>query len=356
MQWTPMGLTLVAVLTLAPPARAQDSPVADLLVRARVALNGLRYAEADSLAAAVLATFGDRLNRQQRIEALSVCAASLYPDPTGGGARRPDSALAYLRRIVRVDPSTFRVPPDLSWPGLDSLYGVARRTTFAAYAEPQERNIISGPNGLASVDVHATRPARFRLALAPATGGAPVLADSAGPAVGVALRLRAMRNGRPLLSSGSYTLTIVALDSATGDSTVMRYGVTVDAPPLDLEPIPGALDPSQLRPEMAPPARGRGVLAGLLAGGAAVFAASLKGPGPLAGARTDSRSYVVGAALALGAVVGGFLDRGHPLPANVAANRRLRAQLAESQRAARTANLRRLGAYYVTITIGPEAT
>ena len=152
---------VIAALVLAPRAmHAQSSPIVDLLLRARGALNDLHYGEADSLAQTVLAAFEARLNRDQRVEALSIGAAAMYPEPAGGGVQRPDSALSYLRRIVRADPAG-RLRSDLSWPGLDSLFGIARQTTFAAGARPQAENVLVGPRGESVVEAFATRPARF---------------------------------------------------------------------------------------------------------------------------------------------------------------------------------------------------
>ena len=71
------GLALLAGLALAPSARAQQAPIADLLQRARAALNDLRYAEADSAASAIL-EIGSSLSREQRIEALSIRASALF--------------------------------------------------------------------------------------------------------------------------------------------------------------------------------------------------------------------------------------------------------------------------------------
>jgi hypothetical protein len=350
------ALALAGALMLAGPRtlRGQTSPIVDLLLRARVALNDLHYAQADSLATAVLAGFGNRLSQDQRLEALSVIAASFFPEPAGGGIQRPESALVYLTQIVRLDPENGRVHADVSWPGLDSLFGVARRTTFAAGASPQERNELSGPQGEATVRVFATRPARFRLLLRPGAGGAPVLVDSAGPSDRAALRLRSFNGDRPLLTSGEYALAVIAADTAGRDSAVLSYAASVEAPPLEFVPVANVLDSTQLRPEIAPPARARGIVAGLLLGGGAVIAATLKGPSPLSSTAADSRGFVVGVGLALGAVIGGLLDRGQPLPENANSNQRLRAQFEEAVRTARAENQRRLQAYHMTITIRQE--
>lgn len=351
----PVVLALTIGLSIAPcVARAQSSPIVDLLLRARVALNDLHYADADSLATAVLSSFGDRLTREQRVEALSVSAAALYPDPAGGGAQRPDSALVYLARIVRADPGSARLRSDLSWPGLDSLFGVARQRTFAGGARPQTENALVGPTGDATIEVFTTRGARFRLSLTPTSGGAAFVSDSSGPSDRTTLRLRGFRGDRRALTNGEYVLQVTATDTATGDTVVLRYPATVTASPLDFVPVPLALDSMRLRPEMAPPARMRGVASGLLLGGAAAAAATYKGPSPLSSGSADSRGYAIGAAMLAGAILGGIIDKGHPLPENAAANLRLRAAFNESVAQAQAENRRRLDASRITVTVHGE--
>ena len=348
------GLALLAGLALAPSARAQQEPIVDLLLRARTALNDLHYTEADSLASAVLLAMGGRLSHDQRVEALTIRAAALFPDPTGGGAQHPDSALACLRQIVRADAAVQHMNPDLSWRGLDSLFSVARRTTFAAAVLVQDSMVLVGQHGEATVEVVGTRPGSFSLSLAPAAGGAAAFADSAGPGDSAQLHLRAFGGDRLLIPSGAYVLTVRATDAATRDTVVMRYAATVSAPPPLGALVLPVFDSTQLRPEFAGPAHARGFIAGLLAGGGAVLAATLKGPGPLASASTDSRSYMVGGGMALGAIIGGLLDKGHALPENAAANQRLRTQFDESVRGVRAEYQLRLNAYRVTITIRRE--
>jgi hypothetical protein len=346
---------VLAALVLAPRVmRAQSSPIVDLLLRARGALNDLHYGEADSLAQTVLTAFDARLNRDQRVEALSIGAAAMYPEPAGGGVQRPDSALSYLRRIVRADPAG-RLRSDLSWPGLDSLFGIARQTTFAAGARPQAENVLVGPRGEAVLEAFATRPARFRLTLVPASGTPAIVTDSSGPTERALMRLRGFAGDRPTLASGEYTVEISATDTVSGEAVMLRYPATVVAPALAIVAVPHALDSTQLRPEIAPPARKRGILAGLLVGGGAMLAATLTGPEPLASEGADSRGYAIGAAMAAGAIIGGLLDKGRPLPENVVSNARLRAAFAQSVQQAEAENRRLLDAYRLTITIQMEA-
>ena len=313
------------------------SPAADLMGRARQALDNLRYAEADSLARIVLG-MGQRLSAEQRLSALQLVAAAQFPEPVAGAAQHPDSALVYLRQIVRAAPNA-ALRPEMSWRGLDSLMLVARRTTFVASVQVLPETVTVGRAGDVPIEVHATRAGRFRLALKPQAGGSAVYTDSAGPAERSTLKLHFELAGvRPSIPSGSYTLEVTAAGAETPDTMQWRYAVEVNAPPLSLTSIPVALESTRLKPEVAPPARSLGLGAGLFVGGATVAIANLlRGPEPLkSGVSADSRAYIAGGILAAGAVVAGLADRGHPLPQNAAQNAQIRRDFAESVRQAET--------------------
>jgi hypothetical protein len=342
-------IVLLAASLVVAPLRAQTSPIVDLMVRARAALNDLHYAEADSLAATVLVAFADRLNHDQRIEALGIRAASLYPDTAGGGVQHADSAIAYLALMVRTDPTMVRMRSDLSWTGLDSLFTVARARTFAFAATPLPEYELTGPDASGPVEVESTRPARVSLWLLP-SGGAPVLMDTAAAAPHASLRLRGFVQLQPL-AIGSYSIAVLARDTASQDSLVEHFTLVVAGQPLQLLPVPRSLDSSQLKREIAPPARARGIVAGLLLGGGAIAAATIKGSAPLSTASSDGRGYVIGVGLAAGALVGGLMDKGQRLPENVAANARLRAAFAQSVKQAHDENQRRIAAYHMTLTM-----
>ncbi|MEX2178397.1 MAG: hypothetical protein WD801_06785 [Gemmatimonadaceae bacterium] len=148
-------LVAIAVCLAAPlPAQVQQgSPVTEMMIRGRNALNDLRYGEADSLARRVLA-LGDLLTRQQRIDALQVRAASAYPDEAG--AQSTDSAIAIIRQLVALG-ATEGLPREMAWPGLDSLYSFVSRAAQPAkillgariagavlYVDDQPHGVIQG--------------------------------------------------------------------------------------------------------------------------------------------------------------------------------------------------------------------
>jgi hypothetical protein len=334
-------------------ALAQRSPVQDLLARARTALNNLEYARADTMARGVLA-FGTQLTRAQRIDALQIVAAALYPEEEG--LQRRDSAVAYLRQLIRLAPDR-DLPRAISWPGLDSLLVRTKLVTFAAIARPPRDSVVAGEAD-ATIPVSATRPARFRLIAVPARGGTPIPIDSAGPGRDVTLRLRLLVNDRPRLATGDYELRITAVDTAAGaarDSIVLRYGARVSAPTLTLVPIP-TLDSARLLPEKTIPSRGRNIAIGVGLGAAtALFATMFRAPDPVKSeASIGSGAYLVGAAMTAGAIVGGTRDRGAPIVANIAQNSTTRAAHAQAVQTAQAENARRRTAYRATLIIEPE--
>jgi hypothetical protein len=348
------ALLAAVLLCAAAGAAAQQrpaSPVADVLRRARRALDNLQYAAADSLARSVLLSAAP-VSRAERVDALLITVAALYPEERR--AQRADSAMAFLRRYVAIAPDG-AVPRAISWRGLDSLMELARRTTFAAVARPRPADTLTGTGAVVRIPVVATRPTRFSLRLGGA--GAPAggeLLDSAGPATEGALALRLFEGDRAVAPSGDWVLTVTAVDALRPDTIVQRFPMTVAAPPLDLVPVPAALDTAELRAEWARPSRGLGVAIGAGLGGAAiVMAQAFRADEPVGSATgADSRAFLMAGGFAIGGVVGALLDKGHPLPLNVAYNNRIRAAFAQRVLDAQRENDRRREAWRATVTIG----
>src|SRR5438105_14038265 len=95
-------VALVFVTAFGAPISAQSqqssgSPVTEMMIRGRNALNDLRYHEADSLARRVL-SLGTLLSRQQQVDALQLIAAASYPDEAT--EQHTDSAIAVIRQLV----------------------------------------------------------------------------------------------------------------------------------------------------------------------------------------------------------------------------------------------------------------
>ena len=151
-------VALVFVTAFGAPISAQSqqssgSPVTEMMIRGRNALNDLKYHEADSLARRVLA-LGTLLSRQQQIDALQLVAAASYPDEAA--EQHTDSAIAVIRQLVGLD-ATQGIPRELSHPALDSLFAFVARAAQPAklvlgsritgsvlYVDGQPQGVIQG--------------------------------------------------------------------------------------------------------------------------------------------------------------------------------------------------------------------
>lgn len=347
-------LCLIALLGGAGVLAAQQqqrSPIGELLRQASNALNNLNYARADSIARGVLA-LGDRVSRDERIEALQVLVAALYPEERG--AQRLAAAQTYMKQLVKLDPDT-RLPRAISWPGLDTLLAQTRRTTFVITARPQHDNTLSG-NAAAAIPLLATRPGRFTLVALPDGGGAPIPLDSLGPETSGALSVHVLAGDAVRLPAGRYTLRLTGIDAAAPDTIVLRFGATVVAPPLTLTPVPARVDTTLFRPEIAAPARTKNIAIGVGLGAmTALIATAFRAEEPVkSGTSSDTRAYAVGAGLTIGALIGAFVDKGAPQPQNVAWNAQQRTLFAQRVRDIQSQNDQKKAAYRATVTIDTE--
>lgn len=348
---TTARFALLLLLAGAGQAAAQQrSPIAELLRQASNALNDLNYGRADSIARGVLA-LGERVSREERIEALQIVVAALYPEERA--AQKVEAARGYMKQLVRAAPDR-DLPRAISWPGLDTLLAQSRRTTFAVIARPQKDNVATAA-APATIPILATRPGRFTL-VAERSGGAPIRLDSLPTATSGAVSIRALNGDVASLPSGMYVLRLTAIDATTPDTIVLRFGATVLAPPLTLAAVPTALDSSTLRPEVAAPARGRNIAIGVGLGAVTAAIANLfRADEPVkSGVSSDSRAYMVGGGLAIGGLIGAFVDKGAPQPQNVAYNAQQRALFAQRVRDLQSQNDQKKAGYRVTITMETE--
>ena len=153
---------LFALALIASPLGAQTqagSPVTDMMIKGRNALNDLNYVQADSVARRVLA-LGSLLSRQQQVDALQLLAAALYPDEAG--AQKADTAIGVIKRLVEMGSN--KMPSEISHPQLDSLFAFVARAA-------QPAKIILGsrtPGAVLYVDENAQgNIAGLRLVLVP---------------------------------------------------------------------------------------------------------------------------------------------------------------------------------------------
>lgn len=346
--------TLIALsVGVATVASAQSSPLADLLMSARASLNDLNSPRADSLAQMALRTYANRITVQQQIEALMISAAARYPEPYEGSEQYPDSAMVALRRIIRLDVD-YQPRSEITWAGLDSLMTVARATTFAPRLRTLAAAVLTPDSvGVVAKGTSALR-ARWRWALRVDTVTAPVFSGTADHTTEVDIALAMRLDGeQPSIPSGRYLLEITAEDERNTDTRTWSSLVDIDAPPLVLRPIPGALGPADLLRESAPPARIKGVAIGIFAAGVTVLGSSMLRSSTELGDATsaDGRAVAVGVLIALGATAGGYLDKGTDYPQNREENvRRMRAR-EDAVRAATAENEELMKAYRGTARV-----
>lgn len=108
---------LLASLHAGSAARAQGSPIDQLLSSATKALDLFNYRQADSLARSALA-FGSVLSKQQQALALQISIAASYPEDKPN-ERQTDSARARIKQLLGIDRAAW--DRNLSWDGLDTL-------------------------------------------------------------------------------------------------------------------------------------------------------------------------------------------------------------------------------------------
>jgi hypothetical protein len=344
------SVTLLLALSLfAAPAEAQFR---DLIDRVRSDLRDQKHAEAVRRGQEIFA-FSSAMTPEQLLELRQVMAAAFYPAQAEG--QQPDSAMVQLVELVRLDPEATNAP-DLKWAGLDSLLELARSRTFSVAARYPDETILVGADGRGFVDVVATRPSRFRLRITSVAAGESVVHDSATAGKRGRLSFRAHDGARPLIGTGEYRFAIVAVDSATGDSIVVRHrGMATGQVPA-LAPVAPFREAS-LRPETVSPPRARTVATGILfAGLTYAFATQARSGEPLRSAYpTDSRAMLLSGVVLAATVSTFWLDKGEPdreaMQANLRARDEHRLKMAEAE----VENRRRIAAYRVTIRVTPES-
>lgn len=340
----------VALALLAAPAsaRAQVSPIDDLLKRATDAFNDLQYARADSIARQVMSI--STISAAQRSRAQMVIVAAAYPEEAG--AQRRDVALAMLRLMVRSD-LTLKLPPELTWAGLDALVEEAKRLTFVLDVSAEPTQTAVGPEGTAKISLRSNKSALFRVVIAPAAGGSAAVFDSVGPATAGDIPFRTMRNERPIFSTGTYNVTVIGVDPVNKDSVTVQRTMRVDAPALTFLTVPTKMDSTKLLPERAGRMGNKAIFPAIVVGGAAfVFSSVLRGEGDIATKVSgDPKGIAIGGALAASAIFAGFRDRGRLIPANIAANRATGDAFQKSIVDAQAENRRRIAEYKTVLTL-----
>jgi hypothetical protein len=349
---------LFGLLFLAAPLAAQalaqeGSATTTVLELAKTAYNQFNYGRADSLTKTLLAM--PTLTARQRIAALQLRAAALYPDPQEGGVRDRDGAMGALTEFVKL---TFDQPilREYRSPGLDSLLVQARSSTFAARATPDREYAMVGLEGTAQIPVRSTRRAVFRLVYL-GGDGAILPIDSIGPDTSGSLTIQGMIDTAPALPQGAGEMQVTATDVLSEESVIQRFPVRVKSPALPLVSAPTALTATDFKPERKRPSRIKGIVLGVLVGGATIaVSTAARGPEDLKDAfDPDSRATAIGIGLGAAVIAAGFLDPGTRIPDNARANEELRTRWNQDVEAVRAQNVRLLAAYRQTITFETEA-
>lgn len=332
---------------------ATISPVNDLIERATSALNNLKYDEAISLAREALAQ--RRIRTPQALILNQLIAAAFFPDPADGGRdQRPDSAVTYLRRAIKLQADA-PLSDVYRWAGMDSLFAQTKAQTFASSVRPSAENALTGMDGRAFVEVVSTRPAVMYLRSRSERDGAMVTHDSSSATTRARLALRAHDGVNPLFVTGDYEIRVEVRDLQTGQADTIGFPATANGAPPAIDHIP-ELSPLALKPERAPRARGKGIAAGLVMGTATVLLSLYaRAEEPIRSTySSDGRARFVAFAISAGAITGGFLDRGMPLPDNVAANVITRAEHAKAVAVVQDGNRKRVADYRVLLRINVE--
>jgi hypothetical protein len=347
------ALPLALVLAAAPAGAQvqQSSVVEDLLKRAQDAYNDLNFLRADTLAQQVLASTG-RVSQPQRVRAMVLIAASAYPDDPS--AQRRARALQYLREVIRINLDV-AVPAELRWVGFDSVVDEAKRTSFGMAVSSDSVQALVGPQAIGRVTVRANRTGRYRMSIyqGPTPTGVAVATDSTLPGATGELRFPAMRNERPVFTTGEYTIVITGVDASGRDTLTQRLPMRVDAAALEFAQIPTAMDSTKLLPVRSPRYGLKAIVPAIIAGGGAFALSSvLRGEGNIGTEiAADSKGVAIAGGIAGITILAGVMDRGRPLPANVAANKAFGEAFAKSITDAQAENRRRVAEYRTTVRI-----
>ncbi len=340
-------LLTVCLFNFARPLGAQGNPIDDVIRLAIDAWNDLKYPTADSIARRVLTM--QSATAAQRSLAQMVMAAAAYPEEKAD--QKPAVALATLKQLLRVNYDA-KMPPELSWAGLDSLMEVARRTTFGMQVTGDAAQTAIGVDGSAKIHVKSNKQGFFRLIITAKAGNAVAVVDSITGTADGDISFKTMRDEKPIFATGDYNVLITAFEpGARGDTVTTQLALRVEAPALTFLTVPTTMDSTKMLKERTGKYGAKALLPALLTGGAAFFLSSqLHGGGGLAASEpTSIGAHSVGAGVAGGIVVAtllaGFADKGRVITANVAANKAAGEAFQKSIVDATTENRRRITEY-----------
>jgi len=282
------------------------------------------------------------LEREQRLRAFTYLGAAEH------FGQNPTAAVRRFRSAVLLDtryrPDSLQFPPEII-----RLYSEALQTTKAVTVSVEPLSaFVAGQDGMSLTIV----PSSFHevtVTIARANGTQPVQLYE-GP-IRQALTMRwdgYGADGRPV-RSGEYRLEVASRVTSDQVLRSVRIPLNVSVTPVDTLPHNPTPPDSLLAPERGEGHRQVGPLLGGIGLGAwAVLVPTLAGGDEPSGGR-----FLVGAALSAASIAGFFQSgRGAPIPSNVAANERLRAQWHERSARAAAENAERRQGVQVVVRAG----
>jgi len=342
-------LLSLAALPTAHAQSQQPDPIDELIRRVVNSVNDLRYAEAIREGREIL-TAASSLRPMQEQTLRLYLAAAYYPESES--EQMPDTALAQFERVLRLAPDA-DLPVVLAWPGLDSLFTVARSRVFSVALRPTvDSFVVIGTAPSPVMPVVASRPARFRLSTRRIGGAEVTHSESSTPSARAELSLRAVDGSRVLLERGDYEMVVTAVDAERGDSAQVTHRIRVEGSAPALLPLT-VLDSARIRAEEIKPRPWRtAAVGGAMALATFVVADGMRATGRIATETTsDSRAGLVGLSI-LGATAWAiWTDRSGTDQEAIDDNNALRALHEREVSAERSENARRLAAHRVTVRL-----
>lgn len=236
-----------------------------------------------------------------------------------------DSGILYFRAAIERDPFTDLEPQKFT-PQERAAFGEAKRRTFALGVRPVVPDTIDPRTERIGFTVLSTHGAALRVEVrvGGATAGRPLYAaDNDGPRE---LQWDGLLTDGRLAPPGRYELLVTGQSrlSQRADSVRLYFSLEHDHELLE-DTLPG-LRPEELLAERHPSSKARGgLLRGFGVAAAALLVPRMLANGELQGGGRTLAAGVAGTSVAIG--VAGFLhgQRHREIPANIAANQRLRA-------------------------------
>lgn len=341
----PIGCILMLVLLSTAPSAAQ-SPAA-LIERAKEAYAALDLDLAAGLIRRALRAteLGASLPDDARLEGLIYLGAA---ETLRGNV---DSATSAYRQLVvtapRYQPNDLVFPPEVT-----TAYDRVRRATKAVVADVPESSTLVVGRDIMTVRLVATSFQELAARIVGADGrvAQTLYEGTIGDSLDVVWNGR-NRLGEPL-ETGSYTLTIESRTTNGALERLLRIPLDITLDRQDTLPRPEPLADTVFLAERLSSSPGiESLVGGLLAGLGILALPSVVAPD----ADLTSARFGVAGAVAVGGVIGFFVNRGRPIPENIAANQTLRDSYQADVERVAAENRRRRSNVTLRVISGPPS-